>query len=134
MSEERITKKRIAELQAIVDGLKQEESELKTRLQEAETNLWNAQREVKRNAKPTPAMLAILALITTDEAIHRNRFSYSFYTHDANGKNVRVRDSVFYGLLEREAITKNPDKDDEWWISDHGRAILERWSKKAEAA
>lgn len=135
MSEKKITKKRIAELQGAVDKLKEEEANLKARLGEAEMNLWNAQHEVKRNAKPTPAMLAILALIVvTDEAICRNRYSYSFYTHDPNGKTVKVRDSISHGLLEREAITRNENNKDEWRISDHGREVLERWAKKEKAA
>lgn len=134
MSEEKITAKRIAELQAIVDGLKEEETSLKARLGEAESNLWHAQREVKRNAKPTPAMLIALELIALGEPVHRNRYSYSFYTHDSNGRTVRLRDSVFHGLLEREVLTRNDSNKDEWRINEHGRTMLERWSKKEKVA
>ena len=134
MNQKQPTKKRIAELQGAVDKLKEEEADLKVRLGKAESDLWDAQHEVKRHAKPTPAMLVILRLIASDEAIHRNRYSYSFYTHDANGRNVKVRDSVFYGLLEREVITRVGTSKDEWRINDHGQAVLNLYSQKQEVA
>lgn len=121
--------KRIAELQAAVDALKQEEAALKERLQAAERELYEAQREVKRNTKPTPAMLATLKLMAQGEPIYRSRYSYSFYTHDAEGRTVKVRESVFDGLTERDALSRPNTSKDEWFINDHGRAILARWAK-----
>lgn len=126
------TDKRIAELQAVVDGLKAEEAALKTRLSEAEFALHEAQREIKINTKPTPAMLSVLALMAlTGEPIHRNRYRFSFYTSDAEGRTVKVRDSVFFGLVNREAIAR--DERDSFTLTDHGRALLARWAKPQAA-
>lgn len=124
------TKNRIAELQSVVDALKQEEAALKERLQTAERELYEAQREAKRNQKPSPAMIAALTMLARGEPIRRNTYSYSYYTHDENDKTVKLRESVFHGLIEREALTRSEANRYEWQINDHGRTILERWAKK----
>lgn len=124
------TTKRIAELQAVVDGLKQEETALKERIQTAERDLYEAQRELRRNLKPTPAMLATLKLIAQGAALRRNIYSGSFYTRNGDEARTNVRDTVFYGLIEREALTRPEPSKQEWFINDRGRAMLERWAKK----
>jgi hypothetical protein len=127
----KITKKRIEELQGAVDRLKEEEADLKIRLSGAELDLWNARNEIKRNAKPSPAMLSVLRMMAAGEPLHRNRYSYSFYIHNPEGRSTKIREPVFSGLIDREAIT---GFGDEWRINDHGRAILERWTTKTREA
>jgi hypothetical protein len=131
----RITKKRIIEeLQGVVDRLKEEEADLKIRLSEAELNLWNARNEIKRNAKPTPSMLSVLRIMAEGWPLHQNRYNYDFYIHNPQGRSTKIRNSVFFGLTEREAIAKSEVVKDEWCISVHGRAILERWTTKTQEA
>lgn len=101
-----VTQKRVDELQAALDALLREEAAIRGRVQIAEKQLYDAQRELRRNQKPTPAMLAVLQLIAHGEPIRRNSYSGAFYTRDKNNKHIRVRQSVFSGLIERDSLTK----------------------------
>lgn len=125
-------KARIEELKEIIAQAKKEAGEAEARVQAAESERYDLERQMKRAEKPTPAMLAVLTQMADGIVLRENRYDYGhFYLQTAG--NPKVRASLFYGIQSREAIEPHEEKKT-YRISEHGREILARYAaKKADA-
>lgn len=126
--------KTLAALKAVVTEIEERKKAIEAELTTAQGDYYAAEREIKWNEKPTPAMVRALNLLATDGATVRHR-TFSPYGNSihVNGDYEHIRDSVFYGLLSRNAIDRK-ERDvmfDIYTLTDHGREIQQRATKES---
>lgn len=129
-----MTRKDLDALKAIVTAIEAEKAAIEARLHEAHGNYYAAEREFKLGEKPTPAMLTALTALAEPNVclVDYNHFAacrHSYYVRDENFTRVLdVRESVFWGLKSRQAISEGEREDGVFRtihrITEHGREIL----------
>lgn len=117
-----MSKKRIEELVAEIQRLKEQKAEIDAAINAAELARYEIERETKRNQKPTPAMRVLLKKLNEGAVIRENRFYPNYYYLAHNGDSDKLRGSLFYGLRDREAI--EGDREHGYTITEHGRSFL----------
>lgn len=122
------TNKQIDALQSELDALRQKKEAVEAAMHETGRQLYIAQREFAKKEKPTPAMLSTLRELAQGGRISRIRFSHAYCLINESNTTA-LRDSIFYGLLSREAIEEiKGNREREYRITEHGRAIFAKYS------
>lgn len=123
-------KARVAELKEIIQQAKKEAGEAHARVNAAEGERYQLEREMKRAERASPAMLEVLKQMADGIVLRENRYNRgNFYLQTDRG-NPKVRGSVFYGLQSREVIEQRPEESRTYRISDHGREVLAKRGAK----
>lgn len=124
---------RIAALKAVVDGLKAKEAELQEQIKSAVGELLQAERDGRRCEPLTAKQREILELLVNNDAtvtesdLYGGRRFWVEMPPDKDESNVTINQSVFYGLLSREAIGGRAYKGAlryEYSLTDHGRSLV----------
>lgn len=113
---------------------KAEVERVKARESDAIGRYYQAEREIKRNKKPTPGQLAILRKLADGAALkedYRFRGRYLYWWQNGSERGY-VSSATYYGILNRE-LTSFAGKDGSATvnlISDWGREVLAKAARK----
>lgn len=112
-----------------IQSLENEDQEVHRQLQQAMRERYELEREIRRAEKPTPAMMAVLQAITSGGKLSSYEYNYPYRRSvrmPGGEKVLTVKESVFSGLISREAITEESRgvMRREYQITDHGKALV----------
>lgn len=127
-------KRTLQKLQDDVDAASAAVEQAQEVLTAARQAWWNAEREMRRSAKLTPAMRTALEQILAGGVLRENSFNhpYRYFISPLEGNSITIRSTVFDGLRSREMIgaeIRDGVCMRRFELTDHGRTAAKEVSK-----
>ena len=126
MSAQKKAQLELDKLKAEITALQAEREAVEVRLREAHGKAYAIEREMRRSEKPTPKMKDALLQLSIGAVLKYSRLWNGGYWLDNDGKTESMRESVFYGLRNREAIERTAVEGsvEVYSITEHGKSFL----------